>query len=103
MCDYLSCIPIRLCPLVLLNELPLHDLEPTHFLLYIFHLIIQHKALLVQILQSCLPALAPEVHLGVEAGLDVVAPDAAQVFGDHHADQAGINVRNELLPSRAFE
>lgn len=61
MCDYLSCIPIRLCPLVLLNELPLHDLEPTHFLLYIFHLIIQHKALLVQILQSCLPALVVDL------------------------------------------
>lgn len=47
--------------------------------------------------------LAPEVHLGVETSLDVVAPDAAQIFGDHHTDQACINVCNELLPSSAFE
>ena len=61
MCDYSSCIPIRLCLLVLLNELPLHDLQATHFLLHIFQLIVQHKALLVQILQSCLPALVVDL------------------------------------------
>ena len=47
--------------------------------------------------------LAPEVHLGIEAGLDVVAPDAAQVFCDDGSNQTGIYVCNELLPSRAFE
>ena len=31
--------------------------------------------------------LAPEVHLGVETGLDVIAPDAAQVFCDDGSNQ----------------
>ena len=57
----LSCTPIRLCFLILLDKLPLHDLQPTHFLLHIFQLIIQHKLLLFQILQSFLPALVVDL------------------------------------------
>ena len=61
MCDCSLCIPTRPCPLILLNELPLHNLQPTHFLLHIFQLIIQHKLLLFQILQSCLPSFVVDL------------------------------------------
>ena len=54
-------IPFSSCPFAILDKLPLHNLQPAHFLLQIFQLVIQHELLLVQILQSCLPALAVDL------------------------------------------
>ena len=42
-------------------------------------------------------------NLGIEASLQIVAPDSAHILGDHTADLSGLNVRNHLFPARAFK
>ena len=54
-------LPLRFRFLIFLDKLPLHDLQPTHFLLHIFQLIIQHEAFLVQIGLCRLPALVVDL------------------------------------------
>ena len=48
-------------------------------------------------------AFLPEQNLRIEAGLEIVAPDAAHVLRQHRAHLPGLDVRNQPLPVRALE
>lgn len=50
----------------------------------------------------------PHTHLfkidfRVKAGFNVIAPDAAHILDDHRFDHSALDVRDQLLPARAFK
>ena len=48
-------------------------------------------------------AVLPEHDLGIKAGLQVVAPDAAHIAGDNAIYFSGLYIRDHTLPIRALE
>ena len=47
--------------------------------------------------------ILPEIHLGIKAGLQVVAPDAGHILDQHRAHQAGFNISDQTFPVGAVK